>query len=179
MAEAHHFCPECGAIDLTVEGRGVLDGEGTSVGTATCPNCSWHGPLSATTGMVSSESFFDINKVGDILLRVISTNAAGPLVQVLEYLGLIPRDADFVGVEGAEAKIQDARDHVMQRILADALDAAFTGAQEATDGFKSWLKATHPHQHTKYYGADKQTHGAPGRDKKKADAAKKSRRKNR
>jgi hypothetical protein len=91
MAEARHFCPDCGSIDLRVTNSGLTGPDGESLARGSCPNCSWEGPLSKTIGAVTQEQFWDSDRVGDVLLRVMAKNAAGPLVQVLEFIGLLPR----------------------------------------------------------------------------------------
>ena len=182
MAEVQHFCPDCGAIDLVTQGEGVLDKEGRSTATATCPNCSWSGPLSDSLGAATTERFFNIDKVGEILLRVITKNAAGPLVQVLEYLGLLPRFVEYEGVKGAEEMIQQARDYTMRRILSSALETSMEASLEAQEQFRSWLEDHHPELAVEKYGQRKRgSAGAKEMDarRKKAKGQKASRRKNR
>ena len=132
MAEVRHTCPDCGFIDLEVSGDNIFDTEGRSLGTARCPNCTWEGALSATVGVVSSEQFWDSDRVGDVLLRVFAVRAAGPVIQVLEFVGLLPRidEAQYQTVKGYRQRAQEARDNVMRRVMTAALTEAFTAAVE-------------------------------------------------
>lgn len=147
MAEARHFCPDCGNIDLVIN-KAVLVGQTSS---ASCPTCSWSGPLNKTIGAVTTEQFWDADRIGDVLLRVMATRAAGPLVQALEFIGLLPRKkepvphlngeeiSDAVGnstqaedreaIEKHNKLAQAARDAVMQRIMEAAITAAFEEAE--------------------------------------------------
>lgn len=180
MAEVRYFCPECGAIDLNIHGEGLVDSEGLSTATASCPNCSWSGQLKDTVGAATTERFFDIEKVGEILMRVLSTRAAGPLVQVLEYLGLIPRMAEYEDVKGAEAAVQYARDYAMREIMTSALESAFNASMVAQEVFKDWLYTNHPELAVEKYGPKSKSFPADREKRKvKTKQQKASRRKNR
>lgn len=132
MADARHFCPDCGNIDLIIT-KAVLEGQ---TSTARCPNCSWSGPLSKTIGAVTTEQFWDAERIGDVLLRVMATRAAGPLVQALEFIGLLPRKKEVSDDAEQRAEIdkwnrlaQASRDAVMQRTMEAAITAAFEEAE--------------------------------------------------
>jgi len=136
MTQARYFCPDCGSIDLNIN-IGITK-------TASCPNCSWEGPLSQTVGAVTSEQFWDSERVGEVLLRVLATKAAGPVVQVLEFIGLLPRKkvavAELTETEAEDlqrwnAAAQQARDAVMRSLMAAALSAAFEEAEKQHRAF--------------------------------------------
>lgn len=136
MADARYTCPDCGSIDLLIEKSGLVDAEGGSTSKAQCPNCGWEGKLSDTVGFVTSENLWDIERVGNVLIRVMAVNAAGPLVQALEFIGLLPKKVAVPeDPEGAVAAkrhnelAQKARDAVMQRVCATAVTAAFEEAE--------------------------------------------------
>lgn len=107
MAEVHHSCPDCGSIDVEVS---VLSKE------ARCPNCEWKGSASSTVGVATSENFWTIERIGEVLLRVISKHGAGPMCQVFEFVGILDKDD------------QPARDVIMQAASAAAITAAFEAA---------------------------------------------------
>lgn len=109
MAELRHTCPDCGSIDVVVSKIAVA-------ADAHCPNCDWNGPGSETIGVASREQFWDIERVGAVLLRVISRWGAGPMCQVFEFVGLIEKDD------------QKARNRVMQEATAACIQAAFEAA---------------------------------------------------
>jgi hypothetical protein len=146
VAEARHFCPDCGNIDLVIT-KAVLAGQTSS---ASCPSCAWSGPLNKTIGAVTTEQFWDADRIGDVLLRVMATRAAGPLVQALEFIGLLPRkrerperlptnytQEEMEAWEKARNLFEEpstpewnrlaqaSRDAVMQRIMEAAITAAF------------------------------------------------------
>ena len=139
MAEARHFCPDCGSIDLVIERKYVTMSAAEDTGaTAKCPNCSWDGALSKTLGAVSAEQFWDIERVGDVLLRVVQKNAAGPMVQVLEFAGLLPRlkqapDEEVTAAMLADhnALAQQCRDIVMREVFEASITAGFAAAERA------------------------------------------------
>jgi hypothetical protein len=83
---------------------------------ATCPNCDWTGKATDTVGVASSEDFWDIERVGEVLLRVISKHGAGPICQVFEFVGIL------------EKGDQAARDAIMKTASAACIQAAFEAA---------------------------------------------------
>jgi predicted RNA-binding Zn-ribbon protein involved in translation (DUF1610 family) len=153
MADARHFCPDCGGIDIQITRQFVLLAEAEDTGaTAKCPNCGWEGPLSKTVGAVTAEQFWDIERVGEVLLRVVSKHAAGPFVQVMEFVGLIPTKktleefADSIGYEkkadlGADGDLKEKlakynemvdsmREQVVKAMLAASITAGFEEAEK-------------------------------------------------
>jgi len=138
MTEARYFCPDCGSIDLVVEKSDVLTAAGGSGSTARCPNCEWQGALSSTIGAVSAEQFWDVERVANLLLRVVQKNAAGPMVQSLEFVGILPRmksaPDDQTSLENLESHnrvVQGCRDHVLREMFAAAISAGFAAAEQA------------------------------------------------
>jgi hypothetical protein len=114
-AELRRTCPDCGSIDVEVRPEIIMQGGGPG---ARCPNCEWNGKASETVGVASSEGFWDIQRVGEVLLRVIAAHGAGPMCQVFEFVGLIEKDD------------QEARDRIMRAASAACIQAAFGEAQE-------------------------------------------------
>jgi ribosomal protein S27AE len=156
VADARHFCPDCGSIDLV---------HTPIAGNVKCPNCGWGGALSQTIGAVSREQFWDAERLAAVLLRVVTAHAAGPMVQVLEFAGILPRKIGALEVRGREvidggkrvvvetpeemaeyiraaeirarspetkahnARVQQMRDAVMRRIFEAAITAGFEEAE--------------------------------------------------
>jgi hypothetical protein len=122
MAEARYFCPECGSMELSASvDEVVLAKSADSLRgseSATCHLCGWSGTLKETLGAVSSEEFYDIEKIGNILLRVFAKHGTGPIYQSLVLVGLIEKDDEV------------AKDKVLKAVTEAALTAAFSTAAE-------------------------------------------------
>ena len=151
MADARHFCPDCGSIDIQITRKFVLLSEEEDTGaTADCPNCGWSGALSKAVGAVSSEQFWDFERVAEVLMRVVSKSAAGPFVQVMEFVGILPKrlgikeyakEVSFAGNDPAadpalldgfkkyNAFVEQAQDGVVRAMLEAALTAGFAEAE--------------------------------------------------
>jgi hypothetical protein len=137
MADAKRFCPECGSPDLVW----------TPLKNARCQLCGWEGDPKETTGVVTSDIIWDSERVSTVLLRVMAHHAAGPVVQALEFTGLLPRveprveergpgrilnDADKVKARlnaKRQGIAQEMRDAVMRKVIEGALVAAITEAE--------------------------------------------------
>lgn len=152
MAEARHFCPDCGNIEIQVHRKFVLLSEEEDTGaTATCPNCGWEGPLSKAVGAVSSEQFWDFQRVAEVLMRVVSKSAAGPFIQVMEFVGLLPKRMGIVEyAKEVECRssdpandsalidqfkeynrlVEQAQDSVVRAMLEGALTSGFAEAEK-------------------------------------------------
>jgi predicted RNA-binding Zn-ribbon protein involved in translation (DUF1610 family) len=138
MAEARHFCPDCGGIDIQIQRKHILLSEAEDTGaTAKCPNCGWEGPLSSTVGAVTSEQFWDIEKIGEVLVRVVSKHAAGPFVQVMEFVGLMQKPLLELPADWTEADMRQhnelvasGREQVVKAMLAAAISAGFEEAEK-------------------------------------------------
>lgn len=152
MADARHFCPDCGNIEIQVHRKFVLLSEEEDTGaTASCSNCGWNGPLSKAVGAVSSEQFWDFRRVAEVLMRVVSKSAAGPFIQVMEFVGLLPKRlgigefAKMVAYEGADPAldtrlidqfkkyndfVEQAQDGVVRAMLEGALTSGFAEAEK-------------------------------------------------
>ncbi len=140
--EAHYACPDCGSIDLSIRGEGLKAPDGGSLAKAECPNCAWAGGLSDTVGFATTENVWTVERVGEVLLRVSAKHAAGPMVQVLEFTGLIPKTLEKAppaeenqGRNWSEEELnnhnelaQIIRDRVMRRTFEAFIVAAFEEA---------------------------------------------------
>lgn len=142
MADARYFCPDCGSIDLKIEQMALTAPAGTRE--CECPNCGWKGPISKTIGAATTQQFWDTQRVGEVMIRTMAIHGAGPLVQCLEFIGLLPKKLDVpkvgedndLSVEELQRRTkhnvaaQIARDAVMQEICTAAITAGFTEAQK-------------------------------------------------
>lgn len=141
-----YMCPDCGFNELKIQGEGLKGPDGESLATAECPHCAWEGPLSSTIGVLTTERLWTSKAIGDLMIRLVSRHAAGPMVQAYEFIGLLPqkRDAHAECPEGATPSEEDlkavaehndlaqaCRNHVMKAVFAAAVEAGFTAAEEA------------------------------------------------
>lgn len=154
MTTQQQFCPKCAYIGVIVAN-----------GRAECPLCQWKGEARETLGAITTETFWDEKKVGDLMLVVLARHAAGPLIQALEHIGLLPRMITLPGadlVEGtaeyskARERFYDpltpkwneaaqvARNATMQAIMEASLTTALT---EAVRQNKLFAIATDSQQH--------------------------------
>lgn len=136
MAEARYFCPDCGSVDLIITGEVVKNVE--------CPNCGWKGPINETLGLATTEKIWDIERIGSVMLRTMAVHAAGPLVQALEFIGLLQKKivlqnstetAEHVRQVLWNKEVQRSRDSVMQRICEAAITAGFNEAERQNRRF--------------------------------------------
>jgi hypothetical protein len=123
-------CPDCGSLDLDVS---------TVVGAASCPLCGWEGRVNETTGLLTTETVYDIERVGEIAIRILAKHAAGPLIQLWEHFGLLPKPKEIDRTVTGKRRqrylahngiVQEVRDEVLRATLAGALEEAFKAAAE-------------------------------------------------
>ncbi len=141
-ADARHFCPDCGGIDLAITKQFItLTNAENSGSTAKCPNCGWAGTLADTVGAASREGFWDIDRVGHVLLRVVAKHTAGPFIQVMEFVGLLPRARVLTPEQAADPKlvaevqqhneiVESARDGILHAVIGAAITAGFEEAEQ-------------------------------------------------
>lgn len=135
-----YLCPDCGFNELLVRNQGLKGPDGESIATASCPNCGWDGPLRRTVGVLTTERLWTSKAIGDLMLRIVTRHAAGPMVQAYEFIGLLPRTQE-IPEDGSDEEIKAARDHndlaqacrnhVMRAVFASAIEAGFEAAEEA------------------------------------------------
>jgi hypothetical protein len=144
--EAHHVCPDCGSIDLELEQQSLHGPTGAPLGRATCPNCAWTGALRDTHGFATTEALWTVERVADLLLRVCAVHAAGPIVQSLEFVGLIPKKLEVApemqqpnwsaeDLREHNKTAQTIRDRVMRRTFEAMISAAFEEASECHQAY--------------------------------------------
>lgn len=115
-ATALYICPKCGCPDLMVQSSALAlpAKERKSV----CPNCNWAGSLADAAGIATTEKVFDTKAVLDLLLFTVSKYAAGPIAQVLQFIGLVEK-GDQVGL-----------DKIMRAATEGLIEKAFMAAAE-------------------------------------------------
>lgn len=122
MTDIKYMCPDCGSIDLIVKQGAVrlLDAAGAAANTidTRCPNCDWTGDLSQTIGAVMDEGAWDVERISKLLLRLVTSKLAGPLMQAFTFIGLVKEDD------------QDGKDYIMQMTLTAMIETAFTAAHD-------------------------------------------------
>lgn len=172
MADARYFCPDCGSIDLEITEKSVIISPDAKEGHAKCPNCGWEGSLKDTVGAVTSEQFWDFKRVGDVLMRVIARHAAGPFVQVMEFVGLLPKKYATAPVnpDGSSWSAKDLQEHnelvdlARERILRAMLAACITaGFEEAERVHRVWATRMNRPLHQLFQSAEPEQ--APKKDR--------------
>jgi len=131
MPDARYFCPTCGCIDVIAPNSSfILTSEGASMAQHTCPNCGWRGSEEEALGAYTEEKMWGIEEYAEVMLRVLAIHATAPLIQLLEFQGVIPREAE-AKTEGELKDAQFAKDHIMKSVFVAATEAAFSAALEA------------------------------------------------
>jgi len=119
---AKYMCPDCGSIDLVIKQGAVtlLDAAGDKLKNidTRCPNCSWSGSLSDAVGTVTNEAVWDIERISKVLLRLVTAQLSGPLMQAFKFIGLVEDDD------------QEGKDYIMSHVVAAVVETAFTAAHD-------------------------------------------------
>lgn len=128
MRDVRYFCPQCQSIELEIS-KGLIIHAAEQGPTASCATCAWEGPLKECLGAIAPEGaqFWDANKVANLLLLVVSKYAAGPLIQVMEHVGLLPRERN--------SDAEELRDELLRTIIGAAVSAAFEKAAELAPAY--------------------------------------------
>lgn len=140
MPDLKYFCPDCGAIELDINRSPIITGPGDEggAGTASCTNCAWEGPISSMIGAATTQQFWDAERVGDVLLRVLAKTAAGPMIQCLEFIGILPKyktepdeDVPASKLEAHNRLVEVTQTHVLRSVLSGAIAEGFVAAEQA------------------------------------------------
>lgn len=118
MASEKQFCPDCGSPEVEHTTEVMVTSDGVITTPMTCRLCGWQGRASDTLGMLTTERVWDTEAVANLLLRVCTKQAAGPLVQVFRFVGLI------------EPGDQEGQDKVMRATFEAMITAAFQAAAD-------------------------------------------------
>lgn len=91
MAALVPTCPECASIDMVIERLNILT---PGQNKAKCPNCGWEGETRETIAAFFKDKdvVWSIDRIGAVLLGVVTEYAAGPMVQVFEFAGMVEPD---------------------------------------------------------------------------------------
>lgn len=137
-AQVAYFCPKCQNIDVEITQPRIIDVTKKNGGaTFHCPLCGASGGADELIGALSPENkkFWNTERIGQVMLRAGTKVAAGPLLQVLELIGLIPRVE--VGTPEQQADALKVREAVAKDVIASFVEAAFTAsAQHAVPHFE-------------------------------------------
>ncbi len=140
--EVQYFCPVCQSIELEFDVGGLRlvgpDGKPMS-GKAKCQLCGWHGSSAEVVGALSenNQTWWTPERVANALLYGISKVAAGPAIQLLELIGLVPK---IEGSEEEQSSARMVREAVLKSILEAVVTAAFETAGPLTSGHYSQFR---------------------------------------
>lgn len=129
--EIAYFCPKCQNIDVKVARLGIVGADGEVP--ASCGLCGWTGKSSELVGAVTGagDTFWDGEKVGNVMIMAIAKHGAGPLIQAMELIGILPRIPELVATPGLQEEAlaaQAIKDQIMQAVIGAACAAAFETA---------------------------------------------------
>lgn len=129
MSGYQFFCPRCYGVELAVEATGVQLVGVESRGGAKCLLCQWVGLRSELIAGITpaNHEFWTSDRVANALLTASARHCAGPMVQILEMLGLAPR---IEGTEEQQASAQLVREGLVKAVLEAVVTSAFQAAGE-------------------------------------------------
>lgn len=121
------FCPQCLAPEVTVEQSPVIGGQDT----VSCKLCGFAGDIPDVMAIVSGrdETYWTSERVGNALLYGATRHVAGPMVQLLELVGLVPR---IEGPSEQQKSARAVREGVMKAVLEAVVTSAFETAAALT-----------------------------------------------
>ncbi len=129
-----YFCPKCQANEVEVAFPTILDPTKTNDGaTYRCQLCGASGAAEELIGALApeNEEFWTGERISNALIVAIAKHGVGPISQVLQMIGLIPRLPHEDNREEF-ASAQAIRDHVLREVVQSAVTAAFTAAADVT-----------------------------------------------
>lgn len=127
------FCPDCQGNEIEVTPTPIITGGVENK--AKCLLCKWEGTIRDLLCAVgpSTEHMWNGERVANVLLYAASKYAAGPMLQVLELLGLLPQ---IKGSKEERASAENVRSEVLKAVLEAVTTAAFEKTAEmSTDHF--------------------------------------------
>lgn len=113
-----YVCSACGCPDIEIA-KSELNIPAKER-KARCPNCKWEGTLAECAGIATTEKVFNTKTVLDLLIFVVTKHAAGPVAQVLQYIGLVEKDDQ----EGLNKVMREATAGLVERALLAAAEHA-------------------------------------------------------
>lgn len=139
-AQVAYFCPKCQNIDVEIKRPRIIDPAKRNGGaTFHCPLCNYDGDASELIGALNPENkeFWNTERIGKVMLNAGTKLAAGPMLQVLELIGLIPPlDAGTPEQQEDAAKVREA---VAKDVLGSFVEASFAAAaQHAVPHFEKF-----------------------------------------
>lgn len=129
--EVGYFCPTCQGSELQL---GTL-ADATGAVAADCMLCAWHGDTTQLIGALSPENsqFWTGERIGNVMLMAMAKHGAGPLIQAMELVGILPRIPGVSTDPRLQEEIVSAaecRNAVMQAVMGAAITAAFETAAQ-------------------------------------------------
>ena len=124
------FCPDCQGNELQFDTRRVVSGNAPPP--AACQLCGWKGnthELLVAVGPATAHMWTG-DKVANVLLYAATRFSAGPMLQVLELLGLIPKLPDGEAADEERQSAERVRGEVLKAVLEATVTAAFEKAAE-------------------------------------------------
>lgn len=127
---SHYFCPQCQGPEVEVE-RLSLVVDIDKGPKARCPLCHWEGHRSDLLTTVLADDvaiqprIWNGDQVANAMLYVASRYAAGPILQVLAQIGLVP---PLKGLEQEYASAQNIREIVVKAVIEAVVTSAFETA---------------------------------------------------
>ena len=138
--EIHHFCPRCGAPEISF-GTSILDASGDV--SASCSVCGWSGAGKDTLGTVTSEKLWTADRVLSFLYLASLRNVGG-VIQSLEMIGLVPTllsgptEAVPAGrVSEYNQAVEECRTRVLRESLEAFIVTMIASAEQANKKFSA------------------------------------------
>lgn len=128
--EVAYFCPSCQSIEVEISKALIIDPTKKDRGkTACCKLCGWEGSTEELIGAVSpqNEQFWDAEKIANLLMSVSLKHGAGPLLQALDFVGLLPK---IRGTAEEQDSAKAIREELTKRVLEAMMTTAFESAAE-------------------------------------------------
>lgn len=126
--EVAYFCPECQSIEVVVQIPRIIDPKNKDgAKTAECKFCGWKGKAAELIGAITpkNQQFWNAEKIGNLLIGVTLKHAAGPILQAMAFVGLLPK---IQGSLEERESAQQLREEVTKEVLASAVTTAYETA---------------------------------------------------
>lgn len=91
MTEVARFCPKCMSIDVEDKPTLLLEGSQPEM---SCLICGHTFTRAESVAAISGEGFWTIEKIANVVMMTVTRHASGPFLQVMEFVGLLPKAYD-------------------------------------------------------------------------------------